>query len=65
MKELNNIRFELLMDAGNGALKAGDILIKAFAKAGAFVYIEPIIPAEISPPKRTASLNVGCCYSFK
>jgi len=53
MKQLNNIRFELLMDAGNGAQKAGDILIKAFAKQGAFVYIEPIIPAEISPPKRT------------
>jgi Pyruvate:ferredoxin oxidoreductase and related 2-oxoacid:ferredoxin oxidoreductases, gamma subunit len=48
-----DIRFELLMDAGNGAQKAGDILIKAFAKAGVFVFIEPIIPAEISPPKRT------------
>ena len=41
------------MDAGNGAQKAGDILIKAFAKKGVYVYIEPIIPAEISPPKRT------------
>ena len=48
-----NIRFELLMDAGNGAQKAGDILIKALAKVGAYVFIEPIIPAEISPPKRT------------
>lgn len=47
------IRFELLMDAGNGAQKAGDILIKALAKLGAYVFIEPIIPAEISPPKRT------------
>jgi len=47
------MRFELLMDAGNGAQKAGDILIKAFAKNGIFVFIEPIIPAEISPPKRT------------
>ena len=47
------IRFELLMDAGNGAQKAGDILIKALAKVGAYVFIEPIIPAEISPPKRT------------
>tara|TARA_A100001015_G_scaffold201502_1_gene224931 strand:- start:4029 stop:5825 length:1797 start_codon:yes stop_codon:yes gene_type:complete len=49
----NSIRFELLMDAGNGAQKAGDILIKALAKVGAYVFIEPIIPAEISPPKRT------------
>lgn len=53
MKRLENFRFELLMDAGNGAQKAGDILIKAFAKMGVYVYIEPIIPAEISPPKRT------------
>ncbi len=47
------MRFELIMDAGNGAQKAGDILIKAFAKSGRFVFIEPLIPAEISPPKRT------------
>jgi len=47
------MRFELLMDAGNGAQKAGDILIKCFAKAGKHVFIEPLIPAEISPPKRT------------
>lgn len=53
MNKVENLRFELLMDAGNGAQKAGDILIKAFAKMGVFVYIEPIIPAEISPPKRT------------
>ncbi len=46
-------RFELLMDAGFGAQKAGDILIRAFAKSGKFVYIEPMIPAEISPPPRT------------
>lgn len=46
-------RFELLMDAGFGAQSAGDILIKAFAKMGKFVYIEPMIPAEISPPPRT------------
>ena len=50
---IKTIRFELLMDAGNGAQKAGDILIKALAKVGAYVFIEPIIPAEISPPKRT------------
>ena len=50
---MTDLRFELLMDAGNGAQKAGDILIKAFAKAGVYVFIEPIIPAEISPPKRT------------
>jgi len=47
------VRFELIMDAGNGAQKAGDILINAFAKTGRYVYIEPMIPAEISPPKRT------------
>lgn len=46
-------RFELLMDAGFGAQKAGDILIQAFVAAGKFVYIEPMIPAEISPPART------------
>ncbi|MGE4170608.1 MAG: 2-oxoacid:acceptor oxidoreductase family protein [Candidatus Margulisiibacteriota bacterium] len=49
----HDFRFELLMDAGNGAQKAGDILIMAFAKTGRFVFIEPMIPAEISPPKRT------------
>ena len=53
MKHVNNFRFELIMDAGNGAQKAGDILIKTFAKSGRFVFIEPLIPAEISPPKRT------------
>lgn len=47
------IRFELLMDAGFGAQKAGDILIKAFAAMGKNVFIEPMIPAEISPPPRT------------
>jgi len=46
-------RFELLMDAGFGAQKAGDILIRAFARSGKYVYIEPMIPAEISPPPRT------------
>ncbi len=46
-------RFELLMDAGFGAQKAGDVLVQAFAKAGKYVYIEPMIPAEISPPPRT------------
>ncbi len=49
----NIVRFELLMDAGFGAQSAGDILIKAFAKMGKYVYIEPMIPAEISPPPRT------------
>jgi 2-oxoglutarate ferredoxin oxidoreductase subunit alpha len=53
VKDISATRFELLMDAGNGAQKAGDILIKTFAKSGKFVYIEPLIPAEISPPKRT------------
>ncbi len=52
MTHNKNIRLELLMDAGNGAQKAGDILIKSFAKSGRYVFIEPIIPAEISPPKR-------------
>ena len=46
-------RFELLMDAGFGAQKAGDILVQAFVAAGKYVYIEPMIPAEISPPART------------
>jgi len=53
MAEIYNTRFELIMDAGNGAQKAGDILITSLAKAGLDVFIEPIIPAEISPPKRT------------
>ena len=53
MQKKTDFRFELLMDAGNGAQKAGDILIQAFAKKGVYVFIEPIIPAEISPPKRT------------
>ncbi len=53
-KEVKNLmRFELLMDAGFGAQKAGDILIRAFAKTGRYVYIEPMIPAEISPPPRS------------
>ena len=55
----NLIRFELLMDAGNGAQKAGDILIKSFAAAGKYVYIEPMIPAEISPPPRTKNSLSG------
>lgn len=55
-KSVNNVRvgrFELLMDAGFGAQKAGDILIRAFARMGKYVFIEPMIPAEISPPART------------
>lgn len=46
-------RFELLMDAGYGAQKAGDILLQAFVTLGKFVYVEPMIPAEISPPVRS------------
>src|SRR4029077_7541944 len=46
-------RFELLMDAGTGAQKAGDILLQAFVAMGKFVYVEPMIPAEISPPARS------------
>jgi 2-oxoglutarate ferredoxin oxidoreductase subunit alpha len=46
-------RFELLMDAGFGAQKAGDILLGAFVHMGQFVYVEPMIPAEISPPARS------------
>lgn len=53
MMTCNQFRFDLIMDAGNGAQKAGDILIKGFANQGLYVYIEPMIPAEISPPKRT------------
>src|SRR3989338_7019536 len=52
-EQRNVARFELLIDAGFGAQKAGDILIKAFARSGKYVYIEPMIPAEISPPPRT------------
>lgn len=60
MKEkLSLSRFELLMDAGFGAQKAGDILIRAFAKTGRYVYIEPMIPAEISPPPRTRAALSG------
>lgn len=47
------VRFEILMDAGDGAQKAGDILIKALARDGKYVFSEPIIPSEISPPRRT------------
>jgi len=46
-------RFELLMDAGYGAQKAGDILLGAFVAMGQYVYVEPMIPAEISPPARS------------
>lgn len=46
-------RFELLMDAGLGAQKAGDILLGAFVAMGKYVYVEPMIPAEISPPVRS------------
>jgi len=53
MTQKHVMRFEVIMDAGNGAQKAGDILIKTLAKSGRYVFIEPIIPAEISPPKRT------------
>ena len=52
-KKIDVSRFEILMDAGNGAQKAGDILITALAHTGRYVFIEPMIPAEISPPKRT------------
>jgi len=41
------------MDAGYGAQKAGDILIRTIARTNREVYIEPMIPAEISPPART------------
>ncbi|HAR65543.1 MAG TPA: hypothetical protein DCR55_04940 [Lentisphaeria bacterium] len=50
---LHSHRFEILMDAGCGAQKAGDILIRALAWHGCRVYSEPVIPAEISPPVRT------------
>ncbi len=53
MSKQETTRIELLMDAGNGAQKAGDIFVKCLAKVGYEVFIEPIIPAEISPPKRT------------
>ena len=41
------------MDAGFGAQKAGDILLQAFVAMGKYVYVEPMIPAEISPPARS------------
>ena len=47
------VRLELLMDAGFGSQTIGDILIKAFAKSGKYVFIESMIPSEISPPPRT------------
>lgn len=47
------------MDAGSGAQKAGDILLRAFADAGMYVFIEPVIPAEISPPPRSAPALSG------
>lgn len=53
IEKVNVSRFELLMDAGFGAQKAGDILIQAFAHTGRSVFIEPMIPAEISPPARS------------
>jgi len=53
LEKVHASRFELLMDAGFGAQKAGDILIRAFAHMGKYVYIEPMIPAEISPPARS------------
>ncbi|MCA9399372.1 MAG: 2-oxoacid:acceptor oxidoreductase family protein, partial [Candidatus Omnitrophica bacterium] len=52
-EKVNASRFELLMDAGFGAQKAGDILIRTLAHTGRYVFIEPMIPAEISPPART------------
>jgi Pyruvate/2-oxoacid:ferredoxin oxidoreductase gamma subunit len=52
-------RFELLMDAGFGAQKAGDILLSAFVAMGKYVYVEPMIPAEISPPARSAPALSG------
>ena len=52
-------RFELLMDAGSGAQKAGDILLGAFVAMGKYVYVEPMIPAEISPPARSRAALSG------
>ena len=52
-------RFELLMDAGTGAQKAGDILLGAFVGMGQYVYVEPMIPAEISPPARDVYKRQG------
>src|SRR3989338_1201693 len=58
-EKINISRFELLMDAGFGAQKVGDILLRAFAHSQRFVYIEPMIPAEISPPARTPAALSG------
>ena len=54
---LHIARFELLMDAGFGAQKAGDILIRAFAHTGRKVFIEPMIPAEIEPKMMLANVE--------
>lgn len=56
---VESLRFELLMDAGFGAQKAGDILIRSLARSGLHVFSEPVIPAEISPPARTAPALSG------
>ncbi|MBF0489657.1 MAG: 2-oxoacid:acceptor oxidoreductase family protein [Candidatus Omnitrophica bacterium] len=52
-------RFELLMDAGFGAQKAGDILLGAFVAMGKYIYVEPMIPSEISPPARSKAALSG------
>lgn len=52
-------RFELLMDAGFGAQKAGDILLGALVAMGKYIYVEPMIPAEIAPPPRTPAALSG------
>jgi 2-oxoglutarate ferredoxin oxidoreductase subunit alpha len=53
LRQSGTVRFELLMDAGHGAQKAGDVLARALSRSGAWLKTEPIIPAEISPPRRT------------
>jgi len=47
------------MDAGTGAQKAGDILLAAFVAMGKYIYVEPMIPAEISPPARSRAALSG------
>lgn len=59
IEKKSDVRFEVLMDAGCGAQAAGDILIRVFTKAGKNVFIESIIPSEISPPQRTKQALSG------
>lgn len=55
----NDVRFELMMDAGNGAQKIGHILIKALLEKGLGVFSDPVFPSEINPPKHNSRSMSG------